>query len=108
MTLSGFLSKNELKERISSSKSKCLSQGVDSILDWASIAKEFIKIVEHGRKTWRCTHSPISGPGVIKLFSCSTQLSMKCFPLIYVKMPTIVGILTCMSGKNNILGLTEP
>ena len=22
-------------------------------------------------------------------------------------MPTIVGILTCMSGKNNILGLTE-
>ena len=29
-------------------------------------------------------------------------------PLINVKMPTIVGILTCMSGKNNILGLTEP
>ena len=25
-----------------------------------------------------------------------------------VKMPTIVGILTCMSGKNNKLGLTEP
>ena len=49
-----------------------------------------------------------AGPEVIKLFSCSTQLSMKFFPLIYVKMPTIVGILTCMSGKNNILGLTEP
>ena len=49
-----------------------------------------------------------SGPEVIKLFSCSTQLSMKCLPHIYVKMPTIVGILTCMSGKNNILGLTEP
>ena len=48
------------------------------------------------------------GPEVIKLFSCSTQLSMKFFPLIDVKMPTIVGILTCMSGKNNILGLTEP
>ena len=50
------------------------------------------------------------GPGseVIKLFSCSTQLSMKFSPLIDVKMPTIVGILTCMSGKNNILGLTEP
>ena len=48
------------------------------------------------------------GPEVIKLFSCSTQLSMKFSPLIYVKMPTIVGILTCMSGKNNILGLTEP
>ena len=43
------------------------------------------------------TDSP--GPEVIKLFSCSTQLSMKYFPLINVKMPTIVGILTCMSGK---------
>ena len=49
-----------------------------------------------------------SGPEVIKLFSCSTQLSMKFSLLINVKMPTIVGILTCMSGKNNILGLTEP
>ena len=49
-----------------------------------------------------------SGPEVIKLFSCSTQLSMKFFPLINVKMTTIVGILTCMSGKNNILDLTEP
>ena len=48
------------------------------------------------------------GPKVIKLFSCSTQLSMKFSPLINVKMPTTVGILTCMSGKNNILGLTEP
>ena len=48
------------------------------------------------------------GPEVIKLFSCSTQLSMKFFPLIYVKMPTIVGILACMSGKNNIPGLIEP
>ena len=46
-------------------------------------------------------------PEVIKLFSCSTQLSMKFSPLINVKMPTIVGILTYMSGKNNILGLTE-
>ena len=33
-----------------------------------------------------------------KTFSCSTQLSMKFFLLIHVKMPTIVGILTCMSG----------
>ena len=47
------------------------------------------------------------GPEVIKLFSCSTQLSMKFFLLINVKMPTIVGILTFMSGKNNILGLSE-
>ena len=53
------------------------------------------------------TNFKIPGPEVIKLFSCSTQLSMKFSPLINVKMPTIVGILTCMSGENNILGLTE-
>ena len=39
------------------------------------------------------------GPEVIKLFSYSTQLSMKVFQLINVKMPTIVGILTFISGK---------
>ena len=48
------------------------------------------------------------GPEVIKPFSCSTQLSMKFFLLINVKMPTIVGILTFMSGKKSILGLSEP
>ena len=39
------------------------------------------------------------GPEVtrIKLFSCSTQLSLKFILLINVKMPTIVGILTFMS-----------
>ena len=47
------------------------------------------------------------GSQIIKLFSCSTQLSMKFFLLINVKMPTIVGILTFMSGKNNIPGLSE-
>ena len=56
------------------------------------------------------------GPEVIKLFSCSTRLSMKIFQLINVKMPTklinvkmpkIVGILTFMSRKNNILGSSE-
>ena len=49
-----------------------------------------------------------SGLEVIKLFSCSTQLSMIFFLLINVKMPTIVGILTFMNGKNSILGLSEP
>ena len=34
---------------------------------------------------------------VIKLLSCSTQLSMEFILLIYVKMPTIVGILTFIS-----------
>ena len=33
---------------------------------------------------------------------------MKFFLLINVKMPTTVGILTFMSGKNSILGLSEP
>ena len=33
---------------------------------------------------------------------------MNFFLLINVKMPTIVGILTCMSGENSILGLSEP
>ena len=50
----------------------------------------------------------LPGPEVIKLFSCSTQLSIKFFLLINVKMPTIVGILTFMSRKNTILGLHEP
>ena len=39
-----------------------------------------------------------SGLEVIKHFSCSTELSMKCILLINVKMSTIVGILTCMPG----------
>ena len=45
---------------------------------------------------------------VLKLVSCSTQQNMKFFLLINVKMPTIVGILTFMSRKNYILGLSEP
>ena len=48
------------------------------------------------------------GPEVIKLFSFSTQLRMKFSLLIHIKMPTIVSILTCMSGKNSILDLIEP
>ena len=40
------------------------------------------------------------GPKVIKLFSRSTQLSMKLILLINVKMPTIVGILTFISRIN--------
>ena len=41
-----------------------------------------------------------SGPEVIKLFLCSTQLSTKFILLINVKMPTIVGILTFISMIN--------
>ena len=42
----------------------------------------------------------LPGSEVIKLFSCSTQLSMKFIMLINVKMPTIVGILTLISMIN--------
>ena len=40
---------------------------------------------------------------VIKLFSCSTQLSMKFSLLIYMKMPTIVGIFIFISRENFML-----
>ena len=40
------------------------------------------------------------GSEIIKLFSCSTQLSTKFILLINVKMPTIVGILTFISMIN--------
>ena len=42
---------------------------------------------------------PTSQPEVIKLFSCLTQLSIKFFLLINVKMSTNVGILILMSRK---------
>ena len=45
-------------------------------------------------------HLPTTGPGVIKLFPCSTQLSIKFILLINVKMPTTVGILTFISRIN--------
>ena len=49
-----------------------------------------------------------AGPEVIKVISCSTQLSMKFSLLRNVKMPTIVGTLTFISRKNSILGFSEP
>ena len=42
------------------------------------------------------------GPEVIKLFPCSTQLSMNFILLIDIKMPTIVGILTFISRINTV------
>ena len=42
----------------------------------------------------------LSRPEVVKLFSSSTQLSMKFILHINVKMPTIVGILTSISRIN--------
>ena len=42
-----------------------------------------------------------------KKTSCLTQLSIKFFLVVNVKMPTVVGITTFMSRKNSILGLSE-
>ena len=49
-----------------------------------------------------------TGPEIIYKNSCSSQLSMKFFLLINVKMPKTVGILTFMSRKTSILGLSGP
>ena len=46
-------------------------------------------------------------PEIIKHFSCSTQLSMKFFLLINVKMPANVCILKFISRKNNTFCLSE-
>ena len=46
-----------------------------------------------------CRNSQLPGPKVIKLFSYSTQLSMKFILPINVKMPTIVGILTILLAR---------
>ena len=48
------------------------------------------------------------GPKVIKLVFVLNSTEHKIFLLINVEMPTIVGILTFMSGKNSILGLSDP
>ena len=51
-----------------------------------------------------------TGPEVIIFFSVLNSTEYEIFLLINVNMPTIVGILTFMSGKgkNSILGLSEP
>ena len=69
-----------------------------------SLAMSLEAVFEDGWLTLVVT----TGPEVIKLFPCSTQLSMIFFLLINVKMPTTVGILTLFSGKNSILDLSEP
>ena len=52
-------------------------------------------VIEHYT---HCLEGP--EPQVIKHFSCSTQLRLKFILLIYVRMPTIVHILTFISRKN--------
>ena len=43
-----------------------------------------------------------------KTFFMLNSTELEIFPLINVKMPTVVGILTFMSRKNSVLGLSEP
>ena len=52
------------------------------------------------KKVGSSCRSAIGEPKVIKLFSCSSQLSTKLILLINVKMPTIVVILTFISMIN--------
>ena len=47
------------------------------------------------------------GPEVLKLFFMLNSIEHEIFLLINVKMPKTVGILTFMSRKNSILGLSE-
>ena len=68
--------------------------GGESILQVVSLSKTLIA---------HCT-----GPEVIKLFSCSSQLRLKFILLINVKMPTIVGILTFISRINYRLWSSKP
>ena len=46
--------------------------------------------------------------GKVSFHGLHYDVMMKFFLLINIKMPTIVGILTFMSMKNSILGLSEP
>ena len=73
--------------------------------DVLDVILNLIESVSQGFPTYACIKSGIE---VIKKIPCSTQLNMKFFLVINVKMPTVVDILTFMSRKNNIVGLTEP
>ena len=82
----------------------------NSVLRWFSLPKQFCLIYNQNifvlLGMLNFTRMVVQAPKL--LFSCSTQLSMKFFLLINVKMPTFVGIVTFMSWKNSILGLSEP
>ena len=54
--------------------------------------------MSHTKNVTGATNTP--GPEVIKLLSCSAQLSTKFILLINVKMSTTVGILTFISMTN--------
>ena len=63
---------------------------------------------QNGIAHWNLDPQELDQAPRLYVFSCSTQLSMKFFLLINVKMPTTVSILTFQRKKNNILGFSEP
>ena len=87
-------------------------------LDVLDVIWDLIESVSEGFLTYFCLREVkcsfprgllfLFVPRGYKTFSYSTQLGVKNFLLINVEMPTIVGIATLMSKKNNILGLSEP
>ena len=86
----------------------CYFNGVEGSVIFHKILWFTVTILstEAGRSDQTVQTQNRLGPKVLKLFSCSTQLSMKFFLVIDVKMPTIVGILTFMSRNYSILGLS--
>ena len=102
-------------------KKGTILKGMHLILEWVGRVSPF-KIASHSQGTKRIKmgkllplkvypftvilsrkYAPeLSWSRGHKTFSCSTQLNMKFFLLINVKMPTVVGILTFMSGKYSI------
>ena len=88
-------------------------------MDWRLKLRSNDLVNKHSDISSRCLHIWVSytrpylngihglGPEVIKLFSCSAELSMKLFLLINVKMPTIWHF-NIYEQENSILGLSEP
>ena len=73
----------------------------------APIRKEFAPILSpKSRPDTEKTSS--SRPRGYKTFLMLNSTEHEIFPAQIVKLPTVVGILTFMSGKNSILGLSGP
>ena len=91
-------------------KSCCTTPGIGGgfSIGISKMLKFHVKVFMMGKVLSGKLFCMRTGPEFIKLFSCSFELSMKFFLFINVKMPINVGILTFMSMKSSILGLSEP
>ena len=70
-----------------------------SILYYSTENRTVFEFLFNDISTPVCHFISSPGPKVIKLFSCSTQLSMKFSLLINMKMPTIFGIFIFISRE---------